>query len=342
MAKNINIIFLTRSYYPNIGGVEKHIYKISRVLAKKGYKITIITENTIVGPVNQFDYKINGVKVIRIPVGRNNWFKKFRIWKWMWNNKELLFSSDIIHCHDVFYWYLPLSIINPMKDVFTTFHGYEGYPVKRKVIIYRKIFEYMSTRTICVGDFMRKWYHANPTKVIYGGVDLPKKKNISKKNSAIFIGRLDKHTGIDAYVEATELIRKKIPDFTLTVYGDGPFKKLIEGKDGIILKGFISNLDSQIQNYEYAFVSRYLSILEVFGSRRYVYAHYDNPIKRDYLEMTPYKDWISVFNSPEELSQEILSGSRNKKLIGKAYIWVRNQTWERVANDYLYLWNKVI
>ena len=67
----------------------------------------------------------------------------------------------------------------------------------------------MSNRTICVGAFMTKWYHAHPAKMIYGAAEIPKKTTAPKKNSAIFIGRLDEHTGIDVYLKATELIRKK-------------------------------------------------------------------------------------------------------------------------------------
>ncbi len=333
------IIFLTRSYYPNIGGVEKHIYKLSKVLVLQGYKITIITEDTIQSSTIDFDFKINGVKIIRIPIGENNWFKKFRIWKWMWNNKELIFASDIIHCHDVLFWYLPLAVTNPLKNVYTTFHGYESYPIKLKAILYRKIFEYMSNKTICVGDFMRKWYHASPTAVIYGGVDLPAKRLKAKKKSAVFIGRLDEHTGIRTYVEAVRLIRKGIPSFTLTVYGDGPFKEKIKG-EGIILKGYDANAEDEIQKYEYAFISRYLGILEAMAARRLVFAHYDNPVKEDYLKITPYKDWIIPFTSAKELSSSILNSNDNSKKIDNAYSWVKEQSWKKVTDVYVSLWEE--
>jgi len=334
------IVFLTRSYYPNIGGVEKHIYELSKVLVLQGYKITIITEENIRRQTIDFDYNIKGVKVIRIPIGKDNWFKKFRIWKWMWENKDLIYKSDIIHCHDVFFWYLPLAIANPLKNVFTTFHGYESFPIKLKAVVYRKVFEYMSNKTICVGDFMRKWYHANPTAVIYGGVDLPTKRIKAKKNTAIFIGRLDEHTGIEIYAEAVGLIRKKIPSFTLTVYGDGPLKEKIKGP-GIVLKGYDANADDEIQKYEYAFISRYLGILEAMAAKRLVFAHYDNPVKEDYLKMTPYSEWIVPFKSAEELSIKIQDEEKNTKKINEAYSWVKYQTWEKVTDVYLSLWKYI-
>lgn len=343
--KKRHTIFLSRSYYPNIGGVEKHIYELSKELVTQGYKITIITEDILSASVRSSvkDYGIKGVRVIRIPVGEDNWFKKFRIWKWMWSHRELFKRSDIIHCHDVFYWYLPLAVIYPHKPVYTTFHGYESYPIKVKAIAYRKVFENMSNRTICVGDFMKRWYYANPTKVIYGAVNISKKSIIKpKKNSAIFIGRLDEHTGIDIYVKAVKLIRKKLPDFTLTVYGSGPLEKSITG-DGIILMGEDPDADKEIPKFEYAFVSRYLTILEAMAARRLVVAVYDNPVKKDYLLMTPYKDWIIASNKSEDVARIIFNklGSKSKiTMITKSQAWVSHQAWSNLAREYINLWYK--
>ena len=44
MTKKVRILFLTRSFYPSIGGVEKHILELSKVLIAKGHKISVITE----------------------------------------------------------------------------------------------------------------------------------------------------------------------------------------------------------------------------------------------------------------------------------------------------------
>jgi glycosyltransferase involved in cell wall biosynthesis len=340
--KKHHIIFLSKSYYPNIGGVEKHVYELSKELVRCGHKVTIVTEDKVnsLSPLRLNDYEIKGVQIIRIPTGGDDWFKKFRIWKWIWENREIFIKADLSHCHDVFYWYLPIALLYPLKPVYTTFHGYEGYPVKLKAIIYRKIFEIMSNKTICVGDFMRKWYHANPTRVIYGAVNPIKKSIRPKKNSAIFIGRLDEHTGIDVYAQAVSLIRKKIPDFTLTVYGDGPYKEIIKG-EGIILKGENPSADTEIPKYEYAFVSRYLAMLEAMAAKRLVIALYDNPVKKDYLLMTPYKDWIVRSDNANNIASIILnqSNSYSKKfMVSKSYDWIINQSWNSLAEEYIVLW----
>ena len=173
--------------------------------------------------------------------------------------------------------------------------------------------------------------------MIYGGVELSSKKIKPKKNSAIFIGRLDEHTGIRIYVEAIGIIRKKIPSFTLTVYGDGPLKDEIK-REGVIVKGYNPNAEEEIQKYEYAFISRYLGILEAMAAKRMVFAHYDNPVKESYLKMTPYKDWIVIFKSAKELSSIIQNDKENSSKIENAYSWVKDQSWEKVTDVYVSLW----
>jgi len=136
------------------------------------------------------------------------------------------------------------------------------------------------------------------------------------------------------------LIRKKIPDFTLTVYGDGPFRDRVKG-EGIILKGENPFADKEIPKYEYAFVSRYLAILEAMAAKRLVVAHYDNPVKKDYLELTPYKDWIITSRFASDVAKKVINLKDKEKdiMIEKSFSWVKDQTWEKLASGYHTLWN---
>lgn len=335
----MTILFLARLFYPHVGGVETHVYELGKKLIAQGYKLVIVTERFDKSlPLQE---KYHGFEIYRLPITTDEKGKKIEIWRWLWQHKELFTSADVIHCHDVFFWYMPFAIIHPMKNVYTTFHGYEGYPIKRKAIVYRKIFEFMSNRTICVGDFMKKWYHANPDRITYGGVNIPKTSRKLIKNSAIFIGRLDDQTGIEMYVQATKLIRRKIPEFTLTVYGDGPYRERIE-REGIRIKGFDPAAEKKISKHEFAFVSRYLAILEAMAAKRLVFAVYDNPLKEDYLKMSPFQENIVITDDPKEIAEKVQYYQENPKeaeqKIEAAYQWVRKQTWGEVAAMYEKLW----
>ncbi len=332
----MKIIFLTRRFMPDRGGVEKHVYEISKILIKKGHQVTVITESP--GESNQFeDIKIRRME--NLPHGR---IRKFFIWFWIIRNKKIFEKADVVHAHDVYYQYFPLKLLFLSKKSFVTFHGYETYPISKKAIIIRKLSEKMADGNIVVGEFMKKWYGVSPTYVIYGGVKLSKKylKPV-RINSAVFIGRLDEHTGILDYAKAIELIRNNYPNFEFKIIGEGPyFRKLKKFKPA----GFINDPSKYLSRYNFAFVSRYLSILEAFSYKRLVFALYDNPVKKDYLEMTPFAKFIITADTSDKLARKVMYFQKNpkqaKKFIDGGYKWVKSQTWESVADIYLKLWRK--
>ena len=152
----MTIIFFSRLFYPHIGGVEKHVLEVGKRLVEKGHKVIVITEEYQSKRKSaKVTGEMNGIKIYRIPVGLENWSKKFRIWWQLLKLKEIIRHADIVHCHDVFFWYLPSRFLYLNKPVYTTFHGYEDYPVSKKAIIVRKISEYLSMGNICVGDFIQ-------------------------------------------------------------------------------------------------------------------------------------------------------------------------------------------
>jgi glycosyltransferase involved in cell wall biosynthesis len=344
----MKILFLSRRFYPDQGGVEKHILEISRILIKKGYKITVVTQSK--GDVSS----VEEIDIIRIPKIAKNKSEKLYIWKWFWKNRKLISEADIIHAHDVLFWYWPFKVIFLSKKCFVTFHGYETYPIKKKAIISRKISEIFANGNIIVGGFIKKWYKTKPDYVIYGGVDISKiihsastgssKNQISKiKNiqSAVFIGRLDEHTGILDYAKAVDIILIKFPNFKFKILGEGKYlSKLFRYKP----LGFKNNPENYLIDNNFAFVSRYLSILEAFSSKRLVIAHFDNPVKEDYLKLSPFAKYMVIENSPEKLAEKIIFYLNNPKkaenIIDNAYKWVSNRTWDSVVDVYLKLWDK--
>ncbi len=337
----MNILFFSRLFYPHIGGVEKHVLEISRRLISKGHKVKIITEELLVEAVPG-EENIDGIDVYRIPVGGNNWFKKFRIWFWLLKNIDLIKKTDIVHCHDVFFWYLPFRFLFPFKKAYTTFHGYEDYPLKSKHVFMHKLSERLSNGNICVGQFISKWYKTKPAYVTYGGVGEIKnqKSKIKNENSAVFIGRLDEQTGIKTYADAVKLIRKKISDFEFKIIGDGKFRKELEKNFEVL--GFQSRPEKYFSKYNFAFVSRYLSILEAMAAGRLVFAVYDNPLKEDYLRMAPFSRFINIFGLESELAESVFYFLKHPKekneMINNAYAWVKKYTWDEVTDMYLKLW----
>lgn len=333
---------LSRYYCPHVGGVERQVENISSILTKRGFDITVITEKY--NEQLKFQETLGKVKIIRIQVIKLKLIGLLSIWINILKNIKIINDSDIVHVHDVFIWYLPFRFIFPQKKVFITFHGYETYPIKRRAILLRKISEIFSNGNICIGGFIEKWYGTKADIVSYPGIDLNKFKKSRKKHyeyDAIFAGRLDEQTGILTYLDSIKKLKKKGLNFKLLVIGEGKFNN--ETKKNSTLLGWKNNPEKYFKKARFAFVSRYLAILEAFAAKKLVFAVYDNPLKKDYLYMTPFKKWIVIAKNSDELCSKvecfIKDPAYERKLVKEAYNWVKNQTWEKLANHYIKLWS---
>lgn len=99
---------------------------------------------------------------------------------------------------------------------------------------------------------------------------------------------------------------------------------------GVKLDEYINvpNADKYLKKYDYAFVSRYLAIIEALAAGLPVYAHYNNQIKFDYLNMAPFAKYITIFKDYREVS------------VQDGQAWAKAQTWEKIVDVYEKLWKK--
>ena len=343
----MRILFFSRLFYPHIGGVETHVLEVGKRLVKKGHKVIVITEKYQSNDESDNTMgEVEGMKIRRIDAGGDNYFKKFKIWRELFKLKQIIENADIVHCHDVFFWYLPFRFIYPNKKVYTTFHGYETkFPPSKKAIFIRKISEKLSWGNICVGDYIRKWYGTRPNYITYGGVEISNIKyqisNINiKKLKILFTGRLEVDTGTLIYLKALDILKNKKVSFEFEACGDGSLRESVEyyGK----VHGFAKDLYKYIEKADIVFASSYLSILEAIQRKKLVFSVFDNPLKEDYLRMSSFSKWIIIETSPKDLVDKILYFIKHQDekdiTVNKAYEWSKKQTWEYVTKMYLDLW----
>jgi glycosyltransferase involved in cell wall biosynthesis len=337
------ILFLVRDYFPHLGGVEKHLAHVSALLHQRGHSVTLIVGN----PSRQYPDRqvIDSVTIFRIPLHPiPDCREKFLVWHWLARHRRLIQSADIVHCHDVFFWYLPFRFFYPTKPVYVTFHGFEGrFPITRKALITRKISYWFSRGNICVGDFIPRWYGTPANFITYGGVELPSQTSPPhKKRLCLFIGRLAPDTGLPIYVQAVNIFNARHPRNPLQIefLGDGPLADLARSVGRV--HGFQPQIGRYLQNAHFIFTSGYLSILEAMAHRRVVFSVYDSPLKRDYLTMSPFKDKIVISETPDVLANHLehyLNSPREvRHRIQAACQFAQEQTWDRVADLYLKLW----
>lgn len=298
---------------------------------------------------------VPSIIVYRLPKVNLGWTKKFNIWVELWKNRELIRMSDIVHAHDVYFWYFPFRVIFHQKPSYITFHGYEGvYPLSKKAVFIRKLSEKLASGNICVGDFIKKWYGTKPTLVTYGGVDsdrhaelvsassarkakIPKRVRDDKQLKVLFVGRLEQDTGLPLYLEGLSLLTEAKKPFEFEVCGDGSLRSEAE-KYGTVY-GFVKDPEEYIAQADIVFVSSYLAILQALKYGKVVVAVYDNPLKEDYLKMTPYANWIQIVNTGIGVFKNIEQYDKiSQENIRKGEDWVRSQTWDKLTEKYYSLW----
>jgi len=351
----MKVVFLTRRYWPAVGGVERHVQFLSQALLQQlpSIELQVITE--------QHDPSLpekeihQGVEILRLPLRPDtaNPDIKKSVWGWMRQHKMLLQNVDIIHVHDVFFWLQPFLLSLHKPRIYTTFHGYEppGPPTWKQRLMHQ-LAELQSERNICIGSFHQKWYGVEPTVRNYGAVDevfaatpAPSQTKAAPARSTpekyLFIGRLEEDTGIWAYLEAMSALKERNKlNFRLDIAGEGPLK--------IQLERFVKQTDLPVsflgvqqatpqlyRNYDAACVSGYLSMLEALASGVPVVATYMTLLKRDYLLLSPFTDLVSVA-APGAALEAALQAPDG--LRPEAQAWAQRQTWAQLAAEYLKLW----
>jgi glycosyltransferase involved in cell wall biosynthesis len=324
----MNVLFLTRRAAPDIGGVERHISAVSANLKSQipNIKIATITERDI-----------NPPKV--------KYFGLFYIWFWLYKNRKLIEDADIVHCHDVYIWYWPFRVLYIKKPSYITFHGWEGkYPVPFRFKLVKKVSEYLASGNICVGEFIEKYYGVKPDYVTYGGVSNFSNLQFSKNNKVkiLYIGRLEKDTGFVEIMSALFKIKFKYPDAQIQFLGDGPLRSDAESVGDVL--GFQTDVNKYLKETRFVIASGYLTILEAMAAGKIVFAFSSNQLRLDYLK--PFENFVISPMFADTFVRKIQFFLKNpdqeKKLVKKAYNWAISQTWSKVAEIYLKLWQVTI
>lgn len=343
----IKILMISPFYSPKVGGVERHVKAVAKLLRKKGFGVSIITvkhDNCL--PETE---TIDGIEVFRIPVNDPVSPDNYQVWSWLARNRALIKNASLVHCHDKPFWYLPFRFLYPSKPFYMTFHGYEGYPLPPRAVFYRKLAARLANGNICIGSFIEKWYGIRADEISYGAVEVSDAQDFRANQHICFAGRLAEDTGILDYIEALRILKFEYgKEFTFHVCGDGPLRTLIEElvqqyKLDVKFYGFVSDPETVVSDCSIAFASGYLAILESMVQKRLVFSLYDNDLKKDYLISIPNSsEKIVVSALPAELAQKMLHLTERRDLaetiVNQAYKWAMEQTWDSLLAKYLKLW----
>lgn len=309
----MRIIFFSHYFFPHTGGVEKHVLLLSKKLIAEGHKVYILTYRFN----NKLKTKeiINGIKIIRFTYPKKKLLGLFSIWSYLWRNRNLVKGIDVVHIHDVFIWYLPFRFLFPTKKVFLTIHGLEwGNPFSWSGMLQKKIAIKLSSGTIGIGKFLEKYIGVKFDVISYGAVEILKYSNRKTKDTILFLGRLDKDTGVLKFLNWLDKNKKLKVNFA----GDGKLKRKC-AKYGKVY-GFV-NPEKLLARTEFVVPGGYLACLEAFSYKCKVKIFWQDNLKKDYWQLSPMYKLIKDGN------------------VKKAFNWVKKQNWDKLTKEYTKLWN---
>lgn len=351
--EKLNIVMLSPFFYPHNGGVERHVYCLSKELLKRNHDVSILTtlhENTL-----NYSDEIDGIKVIRFKLNTMPILGVFINIVRLFQYAPLVIRANIIHCHDYqfFLWFLGLRIIFPFKKIFITYHGWEGdYPPKKHIKFLRKIAEYLTRGNICIGQFIEKWYNTKADFISHGAIEVGGNSNLTTQQSDIVvISRFSNDIPLKEYLEAFRILKDNYhQNLKIIFLGTGELEPLIRDfifKNDINanLLGFVNNPLDYIRSTSVVVTNGYLAILEAAASQKPVFAIHQNEIVKDRLTSFAYSNYfISANNSSEDFAQSmytyIKTPSKMAFNLSIPFQWAIQQTWENLATKYLQLWKK--
>ena len=333
----MQILMITPSFLPSVGGVEAHVLRVSQCLSARGHDVTVLTHAN-----EPSEEQLGPIAVHRLP--RTKWLSAWRA------ARPHIAAADVVHCHDAYsflHFYLPSCWLPPRRPVFATFHGYEQYPIPREALRWRRFVGRRVRNAICMGEFICRWYDVPCYSVSYGGVDsVPEPPPAPPGSSALFLGRLAEDTSIMFYLQAlADLRHEHGHSLSLTVAGDGPFRPIAEryaqAQDlSVRFLGIVPDVAPLLAQADFAFVSGYLAIWEALAARRLVFAVHDNDLKRDYLLGFPEADNVmSIAGEPAELARQLSrhlgDPAAGEPMRERGAGLAAEHTWDRVADLYL-------
>ncbi|MEM7815625.1 MAG: glycosyltransferase family 4 protein [Candidatus Aenigmatarchaeota archaeon] len=357
----MKILMIGWGYPPRIdGGLDTHVYEISRELAKSIDVFLTLPE------FNSPKSLPRDIKIIPVPCpGFSDISSLLRCVKIY--NKNIVkmcrgIGFDIIHSHD----WLGAEASERLKKMtgkpwVFTLHSLE---YMRSCSQANSFIEKMESRAakmcdvvLTVSNFMKTEISNNygveneRIKVVYNSADarkgnpeeIRKRLGIGKRPMVLFLGRLSRQKGVEHFVLSARIVVKEFPEAIFVVAGDGYLRESLErfsknlGIANVIFTGFVPE-DEVFSYYSAADVFVLPSIFEPFGITVLESLLSGTPVivgeGAGVLERIPEMECIFKVkpgNSLEiaekisyVLNKRIGVSERDKQALKKAYSWERS------------------
>ncbi len=363
MKKKLKIAMFFSSDPSQAGGVQEHVFHLSRQLSKLGHKIDIYgPEKNILPYINYHPIS----KSVTVPVPNGNW-ANFTVKKSKINLTEMLKEKkyDLVHVHEPYIpfinWELMTESTIPKVATFHT--GWDDGSVigvfNPFISLFRNTFSSNFKGGIFVSKISKKrWRDLFAKKilneVIHNGIDeifLPlKNKKTGKIIKLLFLGRIVSRKGLIYLIKAVNNLSKKRKDFHLTIVGEGPLKKKLESyvrlhklQKFVAFAGEIIG-QKRVKYYQQAniFCAPYrdeafgLTVLEAMATGTPIVG-FKNSAFKEILKGYPYPELLVRSKDIDKLAGALEKIIKDKNMRQKTSSWLlkesKKYSWEKIAKE---------
>jgi glycosyltransferase involved in cell wall biosynthesis len=255
-------------YFPFMGGVETHVYEVSRRLVQQGFEVTVVTTNPDGNlPIEETR---EGVQIVRVAAWPRQ--RDFCVSPELY---RLIASRrwDIIHCQGYHTLFTPLAMLAAWRaglPYVVSFHSGGHSSRLRNAVrgLQRRVLRPLlahATRLVAVSNFEAGFFReklklsADHFVVIPNGAQLPQLENSGETGPEtadagpliLSVGRLERYKGHQRLISALPKVLEKYPAARLRIVGGGPYEpelqKLVKslGLEDRVAIGAISPTDRQ-------------------------------------------------------------------------------------------------
>jgi glycosyltransferase involved in cell wall biosynthesis len=234
----LNLLMVTSSFFPYMGGVETHVYEVGRRLAASGINMTLLTTMPPTTPLPREEV-VDGIQVVRVPAwpAERDYYFAPEIYSFIRRGRW-----DLVHCQGCNNFVPVLSMLAAQKfkiPYVLTFHtgGHSSsFRTRMRAIQWRVLRPLLARafRLIGVSNFEANYFRnilrlpLEQFSVIPNGAELPSLTSLPPRASTqtliVSVGRLERYKGHHRLITALPKIRELRPNARLLILGKGPYE----------------------------------------------------------------------------------------------------------------------
>jgi glycosyltransferase involved in cell wall biosynthesis len=234
----LRLVMATPRFFPNIGGVETHVYQVARHLAQRGIAVTVLTtDRRGKHPARELSDGIT-IRRVRAQPADRDWYFAPDVYRII--TRE---PWDLVHVQSYHTFVAPLAMLAAWRShipYVVTFHGGGHSSRLRNALrgvqwaLLRPLLA-RAERLIAVARFEIKFFGEQlrlpPERFVFipNGANLPKvacTASLTATNGTLIasVGRLERYKGHHRIIAALPYILEQRPDVRLWVAGAGPYE----------------------------------------------------------------------------------------------------------------------